>query len=147
MVNQLRLSKGNILVIAILILLGAGIYFYKEFNRKAADVSNVEPAASLTAIVLVDSYESNEASANKLYLGKTIQVTGAIAEINNQQDTLVNVFIGDDNSMHKVSCLLDNYYLASVRNFSVGQQITIRGVCTGYLMDVEMNRCVIIEKK
>jgi tRNA_anti-like len=141
------LSKKNILVIAILIVIGAGIYFYKEYNRKPADISNVVPAASLTAVALVDSYESDEPNANKLYLGKTIQVTGAIAEINNQQDTLVNVLIGDSNSMHKVSCLLDNHYLASVKNYSVRQQITIRGVCTGYLMDVEMNRCVIIEKK
>ncbi len=145
--NQLRLSKKNILLIAILIVLCTGIYCYKEYNREPADVSNIEPAASLTAIVLVDSYESDEANANKLYLGKTIQLTGAIAEINNLQDTLVNVLIGDSNSMHKVSCLLDSRYLASVKNYRVGQQITIRGVCTGYLMDVEMNRCVIIEKK
>lgn len=131
----------------LLILFGAGVYFYKEYNRKPANISNVEPDASVSASALVEIYESDEAKANHQFLGKTLQVTGAIAEINNQQDTLVNVLIGESNSMHKVSCLLDNRYTALVRNYRVGQQIIIRGVCTGYLMDVEMNRCVMIEKK
>jgi hypothetical protein len=142
-----RLSKKNIILIVVLILLGAGIYFYKEYNRKPADISNVAPALSVNALSLVESYESDEAIANQQFLGKAIQVTGTIAEINNQQDTLVNVLIGDSNSMHKVSCLLDGRHLASVNNYRVGQQIIIRGFCTGFLMDVEMNRCVVIEKK
>jgi len=96
---------------------------------------------------LLELYESDEAKANQQYLGKAIEVTGAIDEINNQQDTLVNVMVGESSLMHKVSCLLDNRYIASIRNYRVGQQIIIRGICTGYLMDVEMNRCVIIEKK
>lgn len=135
------------LLIVLLILFGAGVYFYKEYNRKPANISNVAPDASVSASALVEVYESDEAKANQQYLGKTIQVTGAIAEINNQQDTLVTVLIGESNSMHKVSCLLDSRNIALVRNYRVGQQIIIRGVCTGYLMDVEMNRCVIIEKK
>ena len=27
--------------------------------------------------------------------------------------------------------------------FTPGAQITIKGICTGYLMDVELNRCVV----
>lgn len=143
----MRRSKKNIFLIASFILLCGGGYFYKEYNRKPADISNIEPDVSANATALVELYQNDEAKANQQYLGKTIQATGVIAEINNLQDTLVNVLIGESSSMHKVSCLLDIRYLALIRNYRVGQQIIIRGICTGYLMDVEMNRCVIIEKK
>ena len=85
--------------------------------------------------------------ANHQYLGKTIQVQGTIAEIVKQQDTLANVMIGDEASMHKVSCLLDKQHIGLINQYKAGQQITIKGICTGFLMDIELNRCVIVEKE
>ena len=120
-------------------------YGYKEYNRKPTDVAGITPAAKLSADEIVNQYNSDEATANKLYLGKTIQVSGTITEITNQQDTLVNVLMGDTSAMHKVSCLLEPAYIAAIRQYNAGQQIIIKGICTGYLMDVELNRCVIVK--
>jgi phospholipid N-methyltransferase len=141
-----QFSRKNTIIIVVLIMTAAAAgYGYKEYNRKPADVAGITPAAKLSADEMVNQYDSDEAKANKLYLGKTIQVTGVITQIINQQDTLANVMVGDTSSMHKVSCLLEPAYISTIKQYNAGQQITIKGVCTGYLMDVELNRCVIVK--
>jgi hypothetical protein len=140
-----RVSKKNTVIIAVLIIIAAAAaYGYKEYYRKPADVTSIAPTAKVSAAEIAGIYDSDEARANKLYLGKTIQVTGAIAEIINQQDTLVNVLIGDSNSLHKVSCLLAHEYNNEIKQYTIGKPITIKGICTGFLIDVELNRCVIV---
>ncbi len=120
------------------------IYGYSEFNRKPEDLTNVKPQAIVTADSVVAAYENDEVVANKQFLGKTIMVNGMVTEINNQQDTLLNITLGDSNYMHKVSCLLDKQQLDKLKQYSVGKLICIKGICTGFLADVELNRCVIV---
>ncbi len=109
-------------------------------------MAGVTPATKVNATAIIDEYEKDEVKANLQYLGKVIQVQGAIAEIISQQDTLTNVLIGDTISMHKVSCLLDKRHTGLISQYKAGQQITIRGICTGFLMDVELNSCVIVKE-
>ena len=141
----MKLTKKNIPVFASIILLLITAFFLKEYYRKPADVMGMQLSVKTTVADIVDLYENDEAKANKLFLDKTIQVKGAVTEIVNQQDTLINVFVGDTNSLHKVSCLLDKRHFNSIKKYTEGQQITIKGICTGFLMDVELNRCVIVE--
>ncbi|MDB5280158.1 hypothetical protein QWZ08_03690 [Ferruginibacter paludis] len=137
----------KIILVVLVIAIPLSFYLYKEYHRKPADLSSVQPAAKLNAGAFLDEYEKDEANANHRYLGKTIQVRGTITEIVKQQDTLANVMIGDTASMHKVSCLLDKHHIGLINQYKAGQQITIKGICTGFLMDVELNRCVIVEKE
>ena len=132
------------LIIAITVL---AIFFYKEFQRKPADLTNTEPALKVSVTTIVELYQNYETKANQQYLNKVIQVSGPIAEIINQQDTFVNIMLGDTISLHKVSCILNKAHLKNVKNYKVGQQINIKGICTGFLIDVELNRCVIVDAK
>jgi hypothetical protein len=140
--------KPNKKLLGILMLICvplAFFYAYNEYHRKPADLSSVKPAAVTNAASLVALYENDEQKADGMYLGKVIDITGVISEINNQQDTLVNIMLGKNNNLHRVSCLLNGKYMAKVKNLKRGDSITIRGLCTGYLMDVELNRCVLID--
>lgn len=125
-------------------MIAAG-FFYKEFQRKPADISGVLPEVKINVAEIVGQYENDESKANRQYLGKIIEVAGNITEIINQQDTLINVLMGDTGSLHKVSCLLDNRHTNTVKKYRAGQLITLKGICTGFLLDVELNRCVIVE--
>ncbi|CAN5645442.1 hypothetical protein BH11BAC3_BH11BAC3_38230 [soil metagenome] len=139
-------SKKYIGIFCLLITVVIGVYFYHEYQRKLPDFTQAKPAIEITVAMLMADYENDETKANEQYLGKPIQVSGLITEIINQQDTLVNIFLGDANSLHNVSCLLGKSQVASVKNYRQGQAVIIKGICTGYLMDVELNRCVIVEK-
>ncbi len=140
--------KKKYIVFAILIIIIiAGIYGYKEYNRKVADVSTAAPQEIIHATDMLAAFTNDEAVATKKFAGKTVLVTGIVAEIINQQDTMMNIFLGNDTDINKVSCLMDMRKKEALKNVSVGKQISIKGVCTGFLADVEMNRCVIVNQK
>ena len=136
--------KRKYLLAALVVLLLAGWYAYREYNRRPADLTSLKPVDKMDALKLAALYETDESKANTLYLGKAIDVSGTIADIQNQQDTMINILLGDSDAMHKVSCMMNMNYAAEFKNYKPGDAVTIRGICTGYLMDVELNRCVII---
>jgi tRNA_anti-like len=139
----LRNSIRYILLCLVFTVLGLSIYAYLEFTRKPADLINSDAVEHSTASELTAFYINNEDSANKKYLGKVIEVTGTIVEIENQQDTLITVLLGDTVQESRVSCLIDKKHFAEAKNIRKGDVVKIKGFCTGYLMDVELNRCVI----
>ena len=135
------------MVALIIIVAIAGLYAYKEYNRTAEDLSTVKVEETINTSDFVLAFEKDEAGATKKFAGKTVLVTGKVAEIINQQDTMLNIFLGDETAMSKVSCLMDIRKKETFKNILVGNQISIKGVCTGFLADVEMNRCIIVNEK
>ena len=137
-------KKYFIAAVTIIIVIICG-YFYKEYNRKPAGVLSMQTAAHIDAVELVHAFENNEAFANAKYLGKIIEVKGKVLKVLNQADTLMNIFLGEPGPLNKVSCLMDAEYFKEYLQIKTGSIHTIKGICTGFLMDVELNRCVIIK--
>lgn len=138
----MRYLLAIILVIATVLC----IYAYKEFMRKPADISKSDALETITASDLYSLYSNYEDSANKKYLGKILEITGSVVEIENQQDTLLTILLGDTLQPGRISCLIDKKQTATAKNILLGDVLKIKGICTGYLMDVELNRCVIVKK-
>jgi len=137
-------SKKFVGVFVLIAITAASVYFYYEYNRKAADLTDVQPAFIIAATDLVNEFETDEPAANKKYLGKIIQVTGIMASVEYRHDTLVNIIIGE--GIHNVSCELDKRHADTrIKKMQEMNSITVKGICTGYLMDVELNRCVVIK--
>lgn len=139
-------NRKYIFAIIAVFILAMILYAVNEYTRKPAVLSNEKPQETITAMALLAAFKNNEEMANKLYLGKTILITGLITEINNEQDTLMNIYLGDPNAFTKVSCKMDMRKKDSFVKLSAGQQISLIGFCTGYLQDVELDRCVIVLK-
>lgn len=130
-----------ILVIAVMLC----TYAYKEFMRKPADLDKSDAVESMAASDLYNLYSNYEDSANKKYLGKILEITGSVVEIENQQDTLLTILLGDSLQTGRISCLIDKKQTAAAKNILLGDVLKLKGICTGYLMDVELNRCVIVK--
>jgi len=128
--------------VILIAVLFTGIYFYTEFTRKPADLNKSDAVEFVTASDLSALYSNYEDSANKKYSGKVIEVTGSVIEVENQEDTLLSIFLGDTLQPARVSCLMDKNYISAAKKVVRGDLIKIKGFCTGYLMDVELNRCI-----
>jgi len=139
--------KKYIVFAIIAVVTMAGIYAYKEYNRKAADLTTATPQEIISATDLLTAFTNDEIVATKKFSGKTVLVTGNVAEIINQQDTMLNVFLGNETALNKVSCLMDMSRREGLKNIAVGKRISIKGICIGFLADVEMNHCVIVNEK
>jgi uncharacterized protein (DUF1330 family) len=136
--------RNRIILGLILALLLAGLWAYKEYNRKPADIKNKKADVSVTAMELLQRYNKNSADADSAFVDKIVEVSGKIKEIENTSDSSATIYLGVATLENNISCLLQTAETAKAKNFKQGDFVSLRGVCTGFLMDVELNRCVVV---
>ena len=133
----------RILIILVLLgILGGAIIAYRIFNKPHRDVTT-EVALTLTAQKLYDAFRTNEAEANTLYLDKAIELSGEVLEITTNQDgnTVVNFKTSDP--LFVINCT----FKTSPGALKARDNITFKGICTGYIPDanVVINEGVLIK--
>lgn len=120
--------------------IGTALYLY---NKKPADLQNVKPEFTMTAGELLHAFESDEVNATVKYVNKVIDVSGVVATSLSGENTYTIALI-TGSSISFVICTFQN--TSNMIQPLVGETITVRGTCSGYLMDVLMNNCVAIIK-
>ena len=133
------MNKKATIVIVVLVLaaLGAAIGYY-QWNRKPDGVEDKE-AQAITAAALIDAYAADENGANRNYLNKALAVSGTVTEVSANEDGKSVLLLGTDDPMSGVQCTMRD---ASAKA-TVGQQVTVKGFCSGYTMVVVMSDCVL----
>ena len=134
-----RLFLGAFLL-AIVAFTGVWFFvFYKptHFKRNVAD----EKGITVTAAALVKAYQGNESAANTAYLDQSLEIKAEITEIKTDQTGNTTITLKSDDALAGVLCTLKN----SDNSLKVGQTITIKGICTGFLSDVVLKDAIIIK--
>jgi len=140
------LNRKQILTGASAIILICAISFaWYQYNRKPGNLLHRLPQVSVNAVVLAKDYLNDEKKANDKYLGKIVDVKGSIVAMTNQQDTLTGIELNTDDALHNISCSFNRYHIPALKKVKIGDTVVIRGICTGYLVDVELNRCVLVK--
>jgi hypothetical protein len=116
------------------------IYGAREYNRSLPDTHSLNAAFHFNAGELLQQFEDDETSATKKYGGSVISVEGFIDSV---QTTTGTVFLNGGNSLSSVMCQFDQKNLDEVLELRSKKLVTIKGLCSGYLMDVVMVRCVV----
>jgi hypothetical protein len=130
-------------IIALLVLAVLVAYLgWKWVNRTGdTSVASQKTELEVTSPDLIKDFESNETIANKKYIGKVIGVSGTIAEIK-ENKTDISVYLKEPNGISGVSCSFSKDAIHQ-EGLKVGQNIRLKGICSGYLMDVVLNKCAI----
>lgn len=131
--------KKKILIlisVGILAALGTAYYMWNKPKRTAADE---KPAASLSADDLFQAYSENEAAANASYLNKVIEVSGNVVSTETDPAGASVVYLETSDLLGTVSC---TFIPGSNPEINTGDQIKIKGICTGMLTDVILTQCV-----
>lgn len=131
--------------IVVLGLVGGGYGFY-EFFRTHKDLAKVKPDFTLTVSDLSSAFENDEAAATKKYVDKVVQVTGPVASVETGSDSTINVTLRDTDALSGVICSFQGKGIEDV-SIKKGDVAVIRGECSGVLLDVLLNNCVLISKK
>ena len=131
-----------VLAFALSIAVIASIYGYREYTRKLPDTNKLKAAFTLNATDLIRQFAADEAKATVKYSDHVISVQGIIDSIQ-PADSSGAVFLNDGSSMTSVMCQFDKKNFQEMLGLQKGELITIKGICSGYLMDVVMVRCVL----
>ena len=136
----MSVTKKRLLFLGLLAVCTGAFLVYREYNRKPASLTSLKPSYAIPANQLASEFAANEEEANKKFLGKPVEVTGIAAAETNGTTILLKTTAGIS-----ISCSMDSTEYINHATIKAGDPVKVRGVCTGLLMDVELNRCVIIE--
>lgn len=135
----------KILVAVLLFASVAAGYGFYLYHKKPADVRTLPADYELAAADLMADFNKDESAANKKYLDKVIAVKGTIAEIKLEPATgQATVTLDTGDPMAAITCSFYTDEAAALKKISKGTTITIKGKCTGKLMDVVLNKCSIV---
>ena len=138
MKKSVMMTLGAVMLLG-LAGLGIGLYLY---NKQDRDLQKEEPDFKLTSIDLQKSFEDNEAAATAKYINKIIEVSGTIESVKAGEGNITSVILMTGSGLSSVICTLSSQ--ADPATLVSGNEVVIRGECSGFLMDVLLNNCVII---
>ena len=133
--------KKILLVLIVLALLGSYIG-YKMYNKPHQDVSAAPAEVTLTADELLNAFKENEIEAGTKFINKVIEVSGNIADAKNESNQII-IQIGTADVMSNIICNLDSTQTSNRKEYKIGDSIRVKGICSGYLSDVILDRCVV----
>ena len=120
--------------------LGVGLYLY---NKQDKNLRNEKPDFIITSIDLQKAFEEDEAASIARYVNKIIEVTGTIESVKAGEGDITSVILKTGRGLSSVICTLSSN--ADPAALVSGNEVVIRGECSGFLMDVLLNNCVIIK--
>jgi hypothetical protein len=136
--------KTKKIIIGILVLgILSAFVAYKMYNKPHLNVGEASADISISAEKILGDFSADEMTANLKYLEKIIEVKGVISELNiEKQKGIITLKTTDD--FGSVLCHLSEEATKKMSVFQVGEIITVKGICTGYLMDVILIKSEII---
>ncbi|QOG00931.1 hypothetical protein [Flavobacterium sp. MDT1-60] len=129
----MKRKKIAFVIVALLLLVSAGIYFYYGFLfKEARNIESEMPDFSITAAKLLKDYNSNPKKADSLYLNKTIEITGKVTK---ETDSVIIL-------ESTVFCL----FTQKIKEKHINNKVTVKGKCIGYdelFEEVKLDQCTI----
>lgn len=137
------MKKSKIILLSLLVFAGAAMLVYRWVNKPVLDMSEAVCEVKISAVELFDAYSNNEAYADSCYSGKVIEVFGKVRTISIEGPNK-SVVMETNDMLFGIDCAIDSTHHDKLKSLTEGQDITIRGECSGVLSDVVMVRCIIL---
>jgi hypothetical protein len=129
-------------VVVFIALAGIGAALFL-FNMQHKDLKKAKPDFVITAVDLQKAFEDNETAATAKFVKKVLEVSGVVDAVKTGEANTINVTIKSGSDLSSVICTFPA--ATDQSGFTQGSQIKVRGECSGYLMDVLLNNCVVIK--
>jgi hypothetical protein len=137
------------IILAITGVIAAALIWKFYVNKPHDDIDKASPAYSITTEEIWKNYNSNLKTADSIYTGKVIELTGNLSRVD-KNDSLVSViFVMDADPMFgdkTISCQMYKKHNDEAAALTTGTKVKIKGFCTGYNdTDIIFNKCSIIK--
>lgn len=137
--TKFKILSGIFLLVIISLFL-----LLKSYNKPHKDIRNSKADLSLNAEYLLNEFLQDEEVANKKYTDNIILIKGEVFEISTLDGNSV-ITLRSHFSDSSIICQLIPEDNINALKLKKGQNVTIKGICSGFLLDVIMVRCVIVK--
>ncbi len=124
-----------IILIVIFSIVGSAYAWFFIWDKPKQDVKDAT-AIPVQASTIFTEYNTNEKTANSKYIDKIVEVTGEVSNVSKNSEGKTVVLLKTDDLMFGINCTMEEDV-----QISTGDQVSIKGICTGYLTDVVLIRC------
>jgi len=121
--------KKILLGLFIVLLAGAGVVWY-IFTEKFTDTANRKSDFTVNAMDFIKEFRQNASMANRKYTEKIVVVNGIVSTIE-AADTTANIKFADTSTGDYIIFAFQEQHLADAKKLKEGQQVSIKGSCSG----------------
>jgi len=138
-----------LIILTVFGVVAAALVWKFYVNKPHEDIENATPAYTMTTEEIWQKYNSNLKTADSLYTGNVIELTGNLSRVD-KNDSLVSViFVMAADSMFgdkTISCQMYKKHNDEAVTLKAGNKVKIKGFCTGYSdPDIKFNKCSIVK--
>ncbi len=136
----MKKRKYTIIIILSILIGTVVIIGLKKYNKPHINVLKAKTDFILTSHELLNQFTENEDIANVKYANKIILTKGTIKNIQINKGKGIITLKGKEST---IICELNKSENDKLSKLNKNQIITIKGICSGYLMDVLLMNCII----
>lgn len=139
--------KGKLfktLVIICVISAFALMFALKQYNKPYVNIRNSKPDIIITADQLISDFIKDEPLATIKYSEKIVQITGAFYGVSTLDGNTIITLKNSESDPGIICHMLSEENIKTLK-LKKDQDVIIKGNCSGFLLDVMMVRCVLIE--
>ena len=129
--------------VALLVFLGVGYVIIT--NLPQSNIRSKQADDTISAIELFNAFESDETSAVANYQNKVLRVKGTIGDAYQDESGAPVIIFEDDQGSEIVLATLEQSEARAVEEYKVGNQIEIKALCTGKIVEVILSKGLIEE--
>jgi hypothetical protein len=132
----------KILFALIILAIGGGLFWKFVWNKSHTDTAVATSDVVITPQSLLEAFNTDETKANATYLDKIVEIKGKVSSINTpEKGSSFTLDTGDP--MSGVICEFET--ADGAQGIAAGQEVTVKGFCTGKLSDIVLSRCTVVK--
>jgi uncharacterized protein YpmB len=124
------------------VVFGSFVYLY-TFRKADLSVASKKADIEIKAADLLKNFTEKEDSANTAYLDKILSVNGIIDKVT-EDSASITVYLKNPEDVAGVMCCFHKSTIDK-STLQPGTAVYVKGICTGYLMDVVLNKCAVVK--
>uniref|UniRef100_UPI004047D49F OB-fold protein n=1 Tax=Roseivirga sp. TaxID=1964215 RepID=UPI004047D49F len=139
------MKRKTLLIITIVVALIAAYVVYSNFLKTAPSMKNRETEFRLSANELYAQFDADEIAANAKFQNKILEISGEVVEVTSELEGNPSISLKTD-GFGVIKCTLESALsFEALQNMAIGDELTIKGECIGMLLDVLIERSIIIQ--
>jgi hypothetical protein len=133
-----------VLIIALVLFVVGVVVAISLYNKPHRNIQKAKADFTMNASDLLKAFEDNSKGAEGTYFGKVILVIGEIKSIT-QTETNTSLIISGTDNFFGVNCSFNPKENQKISKLKEGLSIRVKGECKGYMDDVILGDCYLIE--